>query len=111
MTGWRAGLAVAFLMLASACSSDGKPRPVAHTVGVVPRDTRGEPVFATIRALPAVPVPVPMPVPNVETAAVTTIPEVFAPMPPTGATVIIPTDPSQLAPAKRVSCRHLRRCP
>ena len=108
MTGWRAGSAIALSMLAAACSgSDGRPPLVAHTVGVAPRDTRGEPVFAAILAMPTAPAPVPMPVPAVETAAVTTIGDLVQ---PAGAAVVIPTDPSQLPLAKRVSCRHLRRC-
>ena len=111
MTGWRAGSAIALAMLAAACSgSDGWPPPVAHTVGVAPRDTHGEPVFAAILAMPTAPAPVPMPIPVVETAAVTTIGEITPTVQPPGAAVIIPTDPSQLPVAKRVSCRHLKRC-
>lgn len=110
MMEWRACAAVALLSLAGACSSTVSEGMPPHTVGEVPRDTRGDPLFAAIRPEPPQPVTVPMPIPTEPNAAVTTIMPA-ASGPATGVAVVIPTDPSQLPPpAKPVSCRHLKRC-
>lgn len=104
----RVPVALALCLLATACSNGD--RLPAHTLGEVPRDTRGDPMFAAIRPPEPEPLVVPMPLEQTPTAAVTTIAVPSAPQ-PAGVAVMIPTDPSQLRPpAKPVSCRHLKRC-
>lgn len=59
------------------------PNPMHNIGGEVPRDGRGNPIFSAIRPAPVNPV----------------------------AGVPVPTNPAALPPpAKRVSCKHLRRC-
>ncbi len=95
-------VALAALLALAGCA--GGPGPQAQTGADVPRDARGEPVFAAIAAPPAAPAAVAMP----ESPAVA-VPVVGAmattpPAPPPG------PPPELLPPAKPVSCQHYKRC-
>ncbi len=94
----RAAIAMAALLALAGCTGESIVSRDVH--GDVPRDARGEPVFASI---PAPPAPAPPPPPILATAAgvVMVTADSTAAAPP-----VTPLPP----PAKPVSCKHFRHC-
>ncbi len=92
-------LVIAASLALSACA--GGAAPEAHSNADVPRDARGEPVFAAIAAPPAVPAATDIPVAPPVAVPVTGAPQVAA----------VASTPTQLPPRpKPVSCQHYKRC-